>query len=172
MRLGFTRLGCLVAILLLLPAAHVPLEADEDPLTVQITSPLGRTGIPGTIRIVARVRTAEDQAVMLTRFYVDGVVELHGTEAVVYPIGLGPNIDPEVMGALAVASGGAAYFPQDVSTLAADYRRIVENLRRRYVISFTSTNSTRDGQWRDVEIRTRTPGTIVNGRGGYFAPDK
>ena len=72
MRLGFTRLGCLVAILLLLPAAHVPLEADEDPLTVQITSPLGRTGIPGTIRIVARVRTAEDQAVMLTRFYVDG----------------------------------------------------------------------------------------------------
>ena len=69
-------------------------------------------------------------------------------------------------------SGGAAYFPQDVSILAADYRRIVENLRRRYVITFTSTNSTRDGAWRDVEIRTRTPGTIVNSRGGYFAPDK
>ena len=66
--------GCLLAILLLLTAAHVPLEADDEPLTVQITSPLGRTGIPGTIRIVARVRTAEDYAVMLTRFFVDGVV--------------------------------------------------------------------------------------------------
>ena len=76
------------------------------------------------------------------------------------------------MGELAVESGGAAYFPQDVSTLAADYRRIIENIRRRYMISFTSTDSTRDGGWRNVEIRTRTPGTIVNSRGGYFAPDK
>ena len=104
--------------------------------------------------------------------FAEALGELRDTEAVVYPIGLGPNIDPEVMEALAVESGGAAYFPQDVSTLAADYRRIVENLRRRYVITFTSTNSTRDGGWRDVEIRTRTPGTIVNSRGGYFAPDK
>jgi len=73
---------------------------------------------------------------------------------------------------LAIESGGSAYFPQDVSTLAEDYRRIVENLRRRYVISYTSTDSTRDGAWREVDIRTRTPGTIVNSRGGYFAPEQ
>ena len=152
--------------------------------------PIGGTALSDTVvSSLARLRRVEGRRVLVLltdgrdednpgtgpgslHTFGEALAELHGTEAVVYPIGLGPNIDPEVMGALAVASGGAAYFPQDVSTLAADYRRIVENLRRRYVISFTSTNSTRDGQWRDVEIRTRTPGTIVNSRGGYFAPDK
>ena len=152
--------------------------------------PIGGTALYDTVvSSLARLRRVEGRRVLVLltdgrdednpgtgpgslHTFGEALAELHGTEAVVYPIGLGPNIDPEVMGALAVASGGAAYFPQDVSTLAADYRRIVENLRRRYVISFTSTNSTRDGQWRDVEIRTRTPGTIVNSRGGYFAPDK
>ena len=104
--------------------------------------------------------------------FAEALAKLRETEAAVYPIGLGPNIDPGVMEGLALESGGAAYFPEDVSTLAADYRRIVENLRRRYVITFTSTDSTRNGGWREVEIQTRAPGTIVNSRGGYFAPDK
>ena len=96
---------------------------------------------------------------------------LRETDVTIYPIGLGPNIDPDVMKRLAAESGGTAFFPEDVSTLADDYRRIIENLRRRYLLSYTSTNSTRDGEWRDVDIRTRTPGTIVNSRGGYFAPE-
>ena len=98
--------------------------------------------------------------------------KLRETDAAIYTVGLGPNIDPDVMRALAVESGGAAFFPEDVSSLAADYRRIVENLRRRYVITYTSTNSARDGVWRNVEIRTRAPGTIVNSRGGYNAPEE
>ena len=102
--------------------------------------------------------------------FAEALERVHEIDAAVYAVGLGPNIDPQVMKQLATASGGAAYFPQDVATLAEDYKRIVENLRRRYVISYTSTDSTRDGAWRDVDIRTRTPGTIVNSRGGYFAP--
>ena len=98
--------------------------------------------------------------------------KLRETDAAIYTVGLGPNIDPDVMRELAVESGGAAFFPKNVSSLAADYRRVVENLRRRYVITYTSTNSTRDGAWRNVEIRTRAPGTIVNSRGGYNAPEE
>ena len=85
-------------------------------------------------------------------------------------IGLGPNIDPQTLKTIAAESGGEVYFPQDGVTLAEDYRRVIENLRRRYVITYTSTNPSRDGQWRDVEIRTQAPGTVVNSRGGYFAP--
>ena len=153
-------------------------------------TPIGGTALYDTVvDSLARLRRVEGRRVLVLltdgrdednpgtgpgslHTFGEALAELRESEAVVYPIGLGPNIDPEVMRGLAVESGGAEYFPQDVSTLAADYRRIVENLRRRYVVSFTSTNSTRDGAWRNVEIRTRTPGTIVNSRGGYFAPDK
>ena len=67
-------------------------------------------------------------------------------------------------------SGGEAAFPEDVSLLPQEFRRILENLRRRYVISYTSTNSTRDGAWRKVDIRSRRHGVTVASRGGYFAP--
>ena len=95
---------------------------------------------------------------------------LREIEATVFCIGLGPNIDPQTLKVIATESGGEVYFPQDGTTLAEDYRRVIENLRRRYVITYTSTNSSRNGQWRDVEIRTQAPGTVVNSRGGYFAP--
>ena len=48
----------------------------------------------------------------------------------------------------------------------------LETLRRRYVISYTSTNSTRDGAFRKVEIRSRKEGIAVLTSGGYNAPDK
>jgi hypothetical protein len=38
------------------------------------------------------------------------------------------------------------------------------------VISYTSTNSTRDGAWRKVEIRSSRSGVAIASRGGYFAP--
>ena len=100
----------------------------------------------------------------------DVLDRLREVEATVFCIGLGPNIDPQTLKTVAAESGGEVYFPQDGVTLSEDYRRVIENLRRRYVITYTSTNPARDGQWREVEIRTRAPGTVVNSRGGYFAP--
>jgi Ca-activated chloride channel family protein len=79
-------------------------------------------------------------------------------------------VDRPVLEQLAAESGGDAYFPSDVSELDVQYRRILENLRRRYVIAYTSTNSTRDGAWRKVEISSRVPDTRVRSLGGYFAP--
>ena len=40
--------------------------------TVRITSPLGRTGVPGVIRVVAQVETPVERGVLPVRFYVDG----------------------------------------------------------------------------------------------------
>ena len=102
----------------------------------------------------------------------DALSRLRAVDATIFCIGLGPNIDPETLKSLAIDSGGDVYFPQDVSTLADDYRRILENIRRQHVITYTSTNSARDGEWRHVEIRTDMSGTIVNSRGGYFAPEQ
>jgi VWFA-related protein len=101
----------------------------------------------------------------------DQVLErLKAVDATVFTIALGTKIDAAPLERLARESGGDAYFPQDVSTLGQEFRRVVETLRQRYVISYVSTNSTRDGAWRNVEIRSRIPNLIAKSRGGYFAP--
>ncbi len=90
----------------------------------------------------------------------------------VYSIGLGPKVDRETLEKVSQASGGESYFPLEVSTLAAEYRRVLEDLRRRYVISYTSTNSARDGSWRKVEVRSKREGIVIGGQTGYRAPAK
>jgi hypothetical protein len=90
----------------------------------------------------------------------------------VYSIGLGPKVDRETLERISQASGGESYFPLEVSTLAAEYRRVLEDLRRRYVISYTSTNSARDGAWRQVQVRARREGIVIGGQTGYRAPAK
>ena len=90
--------------------------------------------------------------------------------ATIYGIGLGPKVDKETIERLATASAGEAYFPADVTTLDGEYRRVLENLRRRYTISYTSTNVVHDGAWRKVEIRSKRTGVVIDSKGGYFAP--
>jgi len=92
--------------------------------------------------------------------------------AMIFPIGLGTKVERPVLEQLAAASGGEASFPTDVTLLAEQYRRVVENLRRRYVLSYTSTNSNHDGEWRTVEIRSRARSLTVATLGGYYAPDR
>lgn len=93
-------------------------------------------------------------------------------DATVFAIGVGQNVDREVLTTIAEESGGEAYFPEDVSQLASEYQRIVENLRRRWIIGYESTNTARDGAWRPVGIRLKGGSAVVRSRGGYFAPEK
>jgi Ca-activated chloride channel family protein len=92
--------------------------------------------------------------------------------AAVYTLGLGTKVDRPPLEELAHVSGGQAYFPPDISVLKNQYRSVVENLRRRFVLSYTSTNANRDGSWRRVEIRTRSSNILVSSQAGYFAPDR
>jgi Ca-activated chloride channel homolog len=101
----------------------------------------------------------------------DVLASLKDVGATIYSIGLGPKVDREVLEKIALDSGGEAYFPDDVTSLDANYRRVLENLRRRYVISYTSTNAQHNGHWRSVEIRSKRSGIAIESKGGYFAPD-
>lgn len=93
--------------------------------------------------------------------------------ATVFAIGLGTNVDAEPLQQLARASGGQALFPQSVDELDAQYRRVIEDLRRRYVVGFTSSHIQRDGSWRNVEIRVKSDSqATIRSHGGYFAPEK
>ena len=93
------------------------------------------------------------------------------TGAAMFSIGLGVNVDQEPLKKIAEWSGGRAFFPADVSELPAQYRRIVDDLRRRYVVGYTSSHIQHDGAWREVEIRIkRLPNATVRSIGGYTAP--
>jgi len=114
---------------------------------------------PGTAP--GSVRTAQDVLDLLAQ-----------ANTTIYTIGLGPKVDHDFLQNITNLSSGESYFPDDVEGLRADYRRVVENLRRRYVVSYTSTNGARDGSWRRVEIRPRPADVVVRSRGGYFAPER
>jgi VWFA-related protein len=104
------------------------------------------------------------------RTWEDVLFKLAQTEATVYAVGLGSRVNRAHLQQLADLSGGAAYFPADVTTLAADYHKILDELRRRYVIGYESTNRARNGEWRKVDIRAQHDGVRIRSRGGYFAP--
>jgi Ca-activated chloride channel family protein len=93
-------------------------------------------------------------------------------DATVLPIGLGTNLDRQGLERLAEISGGIASFPADVLGLREQFSRTVENLRRRYVLAYTSTNGSRDGSWRDVEIKSRSTRHVIRSRSGYYAPER
>jgi Ca-activated chloride channel family protein len=109
-----------------------------------------------------------------SRRSLDEVMKLQKESGVtVFGIGLGTNVDTAPLQKLAAASGGQALFPALVTDLDREFKRVVEDLRRRYVVSYTATDPKRDGQWRQVEIRIRNrPDAVVRGAGGYFAPSK
>jgi len=94
------------------------------------------------------------------------------TGAIVYGVGVGAKVDRLPLERLAEVSGGQAFFPSDASELAGQYQLIVEALRRRFAVSYVSTNEKRDGAWRKVEIRVRSSNLVVSSAGGYFAPGR
>ena len=105
-----------------------------------------------------------------TRTWDEVLGKLRASEATVYAVGLGARVDRARLQQLAELSGGAAYFPSDAAVLAQDYRRILHELRRRYVVGYESSNRDRNGRWRKVDIRVRQDGVAVRSRGGYYAP--
>src|SRR6476659_6681823 len=58
-------------VLLALVAVARPIARQDQTLSVRITSPLGRTGIAGTVRIVAQVQHTQNVIPGQVRFYVD-----------------------------------------------------------------------------------------------------
>jgi VWFA-related protein len=98
--------------------------------------------------------------------------DIRASNVTIYAIGLGTNVDRALLARLAADTHGEAYFPDDVSQLANEYQRVLERLRRRYVVSYTSTNTARDGRWRAVDVRSRAPHVAIDSAGGYFAPNR
>ena len=106
---------------------------------------------------------------------------LRASDVTVYAIGFQRNLRGRArqrqrmrLGQLTELTGGASYFPRSMDALEEIYESIVEELDARYSLGFISTNTRRDGSWREIEVRLR-PGRAelrrakVRVREGYYA---
>jgi VWFA-related protein len=100
--------------------------------------------------------------------------------ATIYVVGLLENQPSQTRGEqrirlarIAEESGGQAVFPYSLRQVDEAYDRIVVELRSQYSLGYVSSNTRRDGRWRNVKIRLRRPelkDMRVRTRSGYFAP--
>jgi Ca-activated chloride channel family protein len=74
---------------------------------------------------------------------------------------------------IAQLTGGVAVFPSTIKELETMYGRIAAEIHAQYTLGYVSSNTVRDGTWRNVEVRVKRPASErlrVRTRDGYFAP--
>ncbi len=69
---------------------------------------------------------------------------------------------------IAEETGGRIFLPDSFDDLGNTYQQVAEELRSQYVIFYTPTNPTRDGGYRSVRVRVKTPGYRATTRFGYY----
>ena len=98
----------------------------------------------------------------------DAVVEsARRSDAVVYGIGLRGVASPGFVRALADASGGDAFEIESPLEIERAFRKVLEEFRHRYLLSYTPTGVERSG-WHRLNVRVKQQGASVKARPGYF----
>jgi Ca-activated chloride channel family protein len=107
--------------------------------------------------------------------------EIQKTDTVIYTIGLlGSEGKKEakrakkVLQEIAAASGGVAYFPENVEDVHSICEQVAHDIRNQYILAYYPTNANRDGTFRTVSVEVIPPrgrGKLVaRTRNGYYAP--
>ena len=71
---------------------------------------------------------------------------------------------------LALITGGKLHYADTLGSLPLAFANIAAELRTQYLLGYYPTNTTRDGKFRKVKVRTSRKGTIVRARPGYRVP--
>jgi len=97
----------------------------------------------------------------------------------VYTVGLlsqsGGQQAEDALIEIAEASGGGAFFPQNVDQAHMVMERVARDLREQYTLGYFPTNANRDGAWRSVRVEVTPPPGFspkaklnANYRHGYY----
>ena len=78
------------------------------------------------------------------------------------------RLNPESgLGQLADETGG--FLVRDTNDATPGFRRIQEDMRFHYLVSYTPTNMSFDGRYRTIAVKVARPNVTVQTRKGYFA---
>jgi VWFA-related protein len=134
-------------------------------------------------KVILVVTDGEDNA---SRHSLENTVEqAQKSDAVIYAVGLFSDDDMKhnrramkkargALSELATATGGLAFFPEDVNDTEAICTQIARDIRNQYTLAYYPTNAARDGSFRTVQVEVIPPhgsGKLnVRTRTGYYAP--
>jgi len=107
--------------------------------------------------------------------------EIQKTDTVIYTIGLlsqeskkSAKTAKRALTEIALASGGVAYFPENVEDVHSICEQVAHDIRHQYTLAYYPSNAARDGTFRSVHVDVIPPrghGKLVaRTRNGYYAP--
>jgi len=107
--------------------------------------------------------------------------EVQKTDTVIYTIGLlGQENRKEAKRArkaleqIAAASGGLAFFPENVEDVHNICEQVAHDIRNQYILAYYPTNTSRDGTFRAIHVEVIPPHgrgkLLARTRNGYYAP--
>src|SRR6267378_4239871 len=107
--------------------------------------------------------------------------EVQKTDTVIYAIGLLAQENKKeakrarkVLEQISAASGGLAYFPENVDDVHNICEHVAHDIRNQYILAYYPTNTRRDGTFRAIQVEVIPPrgrGKLVaRTRNGYYAP--
>src|SRR6266581_5797146 len=107
--------------------------------------------------------------------------EIQKTDTVIYTIGLlsqeskkSAKKAKRALEQIAIASGGLAYFPENVEDVHNICQQVAHDIRNQYTLAYYPTNTRRDGTFRAITVEVIPPRgrgkLIARTRNGYYAP--
>ena len=104
---------------------------------------------------------------------------VRSTEVTIYPVAFMGHQRPNsaaalraraLLHALAESTGGRVFEPAASKELAAIYTSILDELGSQYVLGYVSDNLKRDGKFRNITVRCKSPALKLRHRPGYHGP--
>jgi VWFA-related protein len=98
----------------------------------------------------------------------DVLAGAQGSNAVVYTVALldptERDANPAVLKRLAEASGGEAFKPDSTREIVQVLQRVAQDIRHTYTLGYASSNTSRDGAFRQIRVTVDSPDRRLNVR--------
>ena len=125
-------------------------------------------------RVLVIVSDGGDNASRTT--FEEVVTKTQASNAVIYTVALVDPVErdtnPGLLRRIAEANGGEAFAPRNAEDIPEVLRHIARDIRHTYTLGYVSTNSARDGAFRQIRLIVQSPDRrrlVVRTRRGYLA---
>ena len=161
---------------------------DELALAIFNAPVIGRTKLYDAVAEARKLLDAgsRDKKVMLiisdggdnasTRSLAETLTMMGQSSAVVYTVGIFAPEDedqnPRVLKRLAQATGGEAFFPEQLQDIVTACERIARDIRHQYTLGYVPGSASKSGDFRAIKVVARVAGKgsfSVRTRSGYIA---
>jgi VWFA-related protein len=105
----------------------------------------------------------------------DALFSAQSADSIIYSIsnivdGSQSGKGPDTLKRLSGDTGGAVFFIRHSTDFKGIFDTITSELRGQYSIAYKSTNTARDGKFRNIKVLAKEPTLTVRARKGYFGP--